>query len=222
MLTRKRFLFGVFCIAALFSVAAIVSSTVTENSTKAEGPEYLVMVENGTSLEAGSSVSPQCGMTIDSSEGSTEKKAKEDARIAEIELSVDKLAPKNVDPELKKTVVKAAYKAEVEKGVDGCITAAVIKQESNFNPNAIGQAREVGLMQIMGRYWYKHFGFKSRSEFEKALRDPEFNIMAGTDILKKCLDSKRGSYKGALKCYNGSGKYPPKIMSHYKRAGCGK
>jgi len=228
MFKNRLLLFGVFWLAILFSSAAVVSPKVNDSLSQLGNVLYLTDEEEVLQEEPRLTESKEITKTEVSEEKKEGEVAKaepndqtpEVSRLTMIELSVDKLAPKNIDPELKKVIVNTAYQAEVDQGIDGCMIVSVIKQESNFNPNAIGRDREVGLMQIMGRYWYKHFGFKSRAEFEKELKDPEFNILTGTAILKKCLDKKRGSYTKALKCYNGSSSYPPKIMRHYRKTGC--
>lgn len=54
------------------------------------------------------------------------------------------------------------------------LVAAIIKQESNFDPKAKSPCNAIGLMQVI-----------STSLTQKELEDPEINIEAGCHLLKK-------------------------------------
>lgn len=83
-------------------------------------------------------------------------------------------------------------------GVDPNIVKAIIKEESNGNPNAVGDGGEsIGLMQIQPR-WH-------RAKIEELgivnLYDPQENVILGCSILSDLYD-KYGNYEDALSVYN--------------------
>ena len=78
---------------------------------------------------------------------------------------------------------------------------AVIKVESNFNPNDVSSAGAMGLMQIIPST-YEWLTTKLGEEYcEENLYDPEINIKYGTYYLQY-LYSRFGSWEKAIIAYN--------------------
>jgi soluble lytic murein transglycosylase len=87
--------------------------------------------------------------------------------------------------------------------LDPYLMAALIRQESEFNPNAVSHANARGLAQVMpatGRQLSKKLGIP---RFRTAmLFTPDTNLRMGTYYLKTLSDELQGKWEAALASYN--------------------
>lgn len=95
-------------------------------------------------------------------------------------------------------------RAEAAKNnLDPYLVASLIRQESEFNPNAISYANAWGLMQLLpsvGRAMAREEGMTRFQTFQ--LLDPETNIRLGTRYLRHMIDRFGGIEEYALAAYN--------------------
>lgn len=90
-----------------------------------------------------------------------------------------------------------------EYGLDPYLVAAVIRQESKFQPNATSYQGARGLMQILpetGRWAAEQMGVAFRPEM---LYEADYNIRMGCWYLAHQLKQFRGGIVPALAAYNG-------------------
>lgn len=87
--------------------------------------------------------------------------------------------------------------------VDPYLVAGLIRQESEFNPQAHSPANAYGLTQVLpgtGRQFARKAGVPRFSS--RVLYQPAVNLRIGTSILRSMLDQNSGKVEQTLAAYN--------------------
>ncbi len=98
---------------------------------------------------------------------------------------------------------EAIVRHALGRGVEPTLVAAIIRQESVFDPTAGSRAGARGLMQIMPRTgriicrWLNIRGYRAYY-----LKRPDFNLRLGTEYLRAMLEAHGDSLARALAAYN--------------------
>jgi soluble lytic murein transglycosylase len=90
-----------------------------------------------------------------------------------------------------------------EREIDPYLLAGLIRQESEFNPEAISSAKAVGLTQVRpvtGRQYARQAGVARFTT--SALYQPAVNLKIGCSILRGMLDHNSGNLEQTLAAYN--------------------
>jgi soluble lytic murein transglycosylase len=89
------------------------------------------------------------------------------------------------------------------RNLDPYLVAGLIRQESEFNPEAVSRASAVGLTQVRpgtGRQFARKAGVRRYSS--RTLMQPAANLKIGTSILRSMLDHNGGNIEQTLASYN--------------------
>jgi soluble lytic murein transglycosylase len=92
--------------------------------------------------------------------------------------------------------------AAEEEGVDPALVAALILQESSFDPGALSRAGARGLMQVMPSTGRRIARDKGRRFARAGLHDPETSLDFGTHYLRKMSERYSGAIEKVLAAYN--------------------
>ena len=88
-------------------------------------------------------------------------------------------------------------------GLDPFLVASLIRQESEFNPNAVSPANAVGLMQVLPSTGKKLARAEKIRRFNAdSLLVPEVNLKLGTRYFRELVDHFNGNLEYALAAYN--------------------
>lgn len=95
------------------------------------------------------------------------------------------------------------YKYSEEYEVDSLLIFAIIKAESNFNPNVVSSSNAIGLMQLMDST-AEELAQKMDITFaqKSSLYNPELNIRLGIKYFSNLMKEYDGNIALALTAYN--------------------
>jgi soluble lytic murein transglycosylase len=94
-------------------------------------------------------------------------------------------------------------RSSAANGLDPYLVASLIRQESEFNPNAVSRANAVGLMQLLpktGKAVARQEKMKRYTASQ--LYTPAVNLQLGTRYFRGMVDKFGGSFEYALAAYN--------------------
>jgi soluble lytic murein transglycosylase len=98
---------------------------------------------------------------------------------------------------------KDLHHQAVANKLDPYLVAALIRQESEFNPGAVSRARAYGLMQLLARTGRKEASsVRMRHYSTRKLMQPRINIRLGTSYFRKMVTQYDGQVEYALAAYN--------------------
>lgn len=114
----------------------------------------------------------------------------------------------NIQNIILKKIYPIQYSEYVEKyskdnGVDPYMIYAMIKTESNFNPNVKSQSNAIGLMQLLEETALERSNeIDEQGITEEELYNPEINIKLGTSYYAYLVKHYQGNNVLALTAYN--------------------
>jgi soluble lytic murein transglycosylase len=101
-----------------------------------------------------------------------------------------------------------------EEGVDPFLLAGLIRQESEFDPQALSHAHAYGLTQVLpttGRQYARQAGIQRFSS--RLLFQPATNLKLGAAILRGMLDHNQGKVEPTLAAYNAGPNRPAEWLT---------
>lgn len=110
---------------------------------------------------------------------------------------------------------KELVRSAIRRNLDPWMIAALIRQESEFNPAAVSRANAYGLTQILpatGRQLARRNGVR---HFQASmLFQPEISLRLGASHLRSVLDQWNGNWEQALAAYNAGGSRVQEWLAH--------
>jgi soluble lytic murein transglycosylase len=95
------------------------------------------------------------------------------------------------------------FQTAQERRLDPFLVAGLVRQESEFNPQAVSRANAYGLTQVLpgtGRLYARQAGVRRFTS--RALFQPAVNLKIGSVILRSMLDANGGKVEPTLAAYN--------------------
>ena len=113
----------------------------------------------------------------------------------------------NIDNIIMKKIYPLKYSEYIEKyskeyNIDSYMIYAIIKAESNFNPNAKSTSEAIGLMQLMKTTAIETSNKMEIRITESELFEPEINIKIGIKYFTDLLEKYKNNYGLAIAAYN--------------------
>lgn len=182
----------------MFIVMAVTACQAEEQMLKEAGAEtiaYLTSVETEKRMEADKVEES----VVSETEITTEESKEETEEVATTKDETEELVKFYYDVPLAYELQDYIIRLCEEHHIDSAVVIAMIKRESGFQADAIGDGgNSLGLMQIQPRW---HSGRMDKLSCTNLL-DPMQNVKVGIDLLAELIDSYGGDVGKALTAYN--------------------
>ena len=101
------------------------------------------------------------------------------------------------DPIIETDIDALIVQVAAEYGLPWQLVRAVVWAESTFDPYAVSDHPDYGLMQVWEQIWID-YGYDPK---DPIVYDPETNLRMGCQVLKQKIDAHDGDFANALTCY---------------------
>lgn len=101
------------------------------------------------------------------------------------------------DPIIETDIDALIVQVAAEYGLPWQLVRAVVWAESTFDPYAVSDHPDYGLMQVWEQIWID-YGYDPK---DPVVYDPETNLRMGCQVLKQKIDAHYGDFANALTCY---------------------